>query len=101
MEMNIKTLEAAVNTSTNSPVGSDAWNEQFQRMFGLDAHKAYLEEKAKATPTEEKKAGWSTGKKVAVVTAGAIGSGLLGFGGVLLYRKFGPGTAEGLMKLIR
>ena len=103
--MDFKTLVIAVNATTNEPVGSDPWNQQFIRLFGEETFKAY--QAAQAAKPEEKKGvpGWA--KTTAKVAGGVVGLGLVGGLGVLAYQHFkSPVTtssepAETAIKLLK
>ena len=104
--MDFKTLVIAVNATTNEPVGSDPWNQQFIRLFGEETFKAY--QAAQAAKPEEKKGvpGWA--KTTAKVAGGVVGLGLVGGLGVLAYQHFkGPiptgdgGGAETVIKALK
>ena len=105
ISLDFKTLVIAVNATTNEPVGSDPWNQQFIRLFGEETFKAY--QAAQATKPEEKKGvpGWA--KTTAKVAGGVAGLGLVGGLGVLAYQHFkSPVTtssepAETAIKLLK
>ena len=105
ISLDFKTLVIAVNATTNEPVGSDPWNQQFLRLFGEETFKAY--QAAQATKPEEKKGvpGWA--KTTAKVAGGVAGLGLVGGLGVLAYQHFkSPVTtssepAETAIKLLK
>ena len=105
ISLDFKTLVIAVNATTNEPVGSEGWNQQFIRLFGEETFKAY--QAAQAAKPEEKKGvpGWV--KTTAKVAGGVASLGLVGGLGVLAYQHFkSPVTtssepAETAIKLLK
>ena len=87
ISLDFKTLVTATTATTNEPVGSESWNQQFIRLFGEEAFKAYQASLSSAK-TEEKKGvpGWV--KTTAKVAGGVAGLGVVGGLGVLAYQHF-------------
>ena len=104
ISLDFKTLATAVNATTGEPVGSDPWNQQFIRLFGEEAFKAYQASLVPAK-TEEKKGlpSWvkTTGKVVGVVAGLGAVAGL----GVLAYQHskspIPTGDAETVVKALK
>ena len=85
--LDFKTLATAVNATTGEPVGSDPWNQQFIRLFGEEAFKAYQASLIPAKAEEKKGVpGWV--KTTAKVAGGVVGLGVVGGLGVLAYQHF-------------
>ena len=106
ISLDFKTLATAVNATTGEPVGSDPWNQQFVRLFGEEAFKAYQASLSSAKAEEKKGVpGWV--KTTAKVAGGVAGLGLVGGLGVLAYQHFkSPVTtssepAETAIKLLK
>ena len=87
ISLDFKTLVTATTATTNEPVGSDPWNQQFIRLFGEETFKAY---QASLIPAkaEEKKGLPSWVKTTAKVAGGVAGLGVVGGLGVLAYQHF-------------
>ena len=106
ISLDFKTLALAVNATTGEPVGSDPWNQQFIRLFGEEAFKAYQASLVPAK-TEEKKGLPSWVKTTGKVVGAVAGAGVVGGLGVLAYQHFkSPVTtssepAETAIKLLK
>ena len=107
ISLDFETLALATTATSNEPVGSESWNQQFIRLFGEEAFKEYQASLIPAK-TEEKKGlpNWvkTTGKVVGAVA----GAGVVGGLGVLAYQHFkGPvptgdgGGAETVVKALK
>ena len=94
ISLDFKTLVTATTATTNEPVGSDPWNQQFIRLFGEEAFKAYQASLVPAK-TEEKKGVPNWAKTTAKVAGGVVGLGLVGGLGVLAYQHFTTPTGNG------
>ena len=106
ISLDFKTLALATTATTAEPVGSEGWNQQFLRLFGEEAFKAYQTAQATAKPDDKKGVpGWV--KTTAKVAGGVAGLGLVGGLGVLAYQHFkSPVTtssepAETAIKLLK
>ena len=94
ISLDFKTLVTATTATTNEPVGSDPWNQQFIRLFGEEAFKAYQASLSSAKPDDKKGVpGWV--KTTAKVAGGVAGLGLVGGLGVLAYQHFTTPTGNG------
>ena len=94
ISLDFKTLVIAVNATTNEPVGSEAWNQQFIRLFGEESFKAYQASLSSAKAEEKKGVpGWV--KTTAKVAGGVAGLGVVGGLGVLAYQHFTAPTGNG------
>ena len=106
ISLDFKTLALATTATTAEPVGSESWNQQFIRLFGEEAFKAYQASLVPAK-TEEKKGVPNWAKTTAKVAGGVVGLGLVGGLGVLAYQHFkSPVTtssepAETAIKLLK
>ena len=105
--LDFKTLALATTATTNEPVGSEGWNQQFLRLFGEETFKAYQASLA-GTKTEEKKGLPSWVKTTGKVVGAVAGVGVVGGLGVLAYQHFkGPiptgdgGGAETVVKALK
>ena len=94
ISLDFKTLATAVNATTGEPVGSDPWNQQFIRLFGEEAFKAYQTAQATAKP-DDKKGVPNWAKTTAKVAGGVVGLGVVGGLGVLAYQHFTAPTGNG------
>ena len=107
ISLDFKTLVTATTATTNEPVGSDPWNQQFIRLFGEEAFKTYQASLSSAKPDDKKGVpGWV--KTTAKVAGGVAGLGVVGGLGVLAYQHFkGPiptgdgGGAETVVKALK
>ena len=94
ISLDFKTLALATTATTAEPVGSDPWNQQFVRLFGEEAFKAYQASLSSAKG-EEKKGVPNWAKTTAKVAGGVVGLGLVGGLGVLAYQHFTTPTGNG------